>query len=72
MDAARIASPCSGVCIMDDASGFCLGCERTLEEISRWREMTATRRAAVMRSLAVRRHARIAAATVPVRAARSD
>jgi len=31
-----LPSPCVGVCRMDAASGLCLGCWRTLDEIARW------------------------------------
>ena len=29
-------SPCTGVCRIDPASGFCQGCLRTLDEIADW------------------------------------
>lgn len=31
-----IASPCINVCKMDEVSGLCQGCFRTLEEITGW------------------------------------
>ncbi len=31
-----LASPCINVCQMDDLSGLCCGCFRTLEEITAW------------------------------------
>ena len=31
-----IASPCIDVCKMDEASGLCQGCYRTLDEIAAW------------------------------------
>lgn len=34
-----IASPCVNVCVMDEASGLCRGCYRTLDEIARWSVM---------------------------------
>ena len=39
MTNAEIRSPCIGVCSMDDLSGFCQGCYRTMEEIQNWWEM---------------------------------
>lgn len=36
----EIQSPCIGVCSMDDASGFCYGCYRTIEEIKGWWDMS--------------------------------
>ena len=32
----EIESPCVGVCTMDEATGYCLGCYRTIEEIQGW------------------------------------
>ena len=31
-----VASPCTNVCQMDAASGWCRGCARTLGEIAGW------------------------------------
>ena len=33
-------SPCVSICTYDDDEGYCLGCYRTKEEISGWRQMT--------------------------------
>ena len=33
-------SPCVSVCTIDDATGWCLGCARTLDEIRDWLIMT--------------------------------
>lgn len=30
------ASPCNSVCRMDPHTGWCLGCQRTLDEIAAW------------------------------------
>ena len=32
----RAASPCTNVCTLDEASGLCQGCLRTLDEIRLW------------------------------------
>jgi uncharacterized protein len=32
----EVQSPCISVCTMNDATGLCLGCYRTLEEIEKW------------------------------------
>lgn len=40
-------SPCIGICKLDDASGFCLGCARTGAEIGDWMAMSETQRDAV-------------------------
>jgi predicted Fe-S protein YdhL (DUF1289 family) len=50
-----IATPCIQVCVMDDDSGLCLGCFRTLPEIGGWASMSADARAAVMSALPARR-----------------
>jgi uncharacterized protein len=34
--AAGVASPCISVCRMDEASGLCTGCLRTLDEVATW------------------------------------
>lgn len=31
-----IGSPCTGICMVDDASGYCLGCARSSAEIAEW------------------------------------
>ena len=36
---APVASPCNRVCRIDEATGLCLGCGRTLDEIARWTAM---------------------------------
>lgn len=46
-----IESPCIQVCSMDPRSGLCLGCGRTIEEISGWAAFSAETRAAVMARL---------------------
>ncbi len=34
--AQTVPSPCVSVCQMDEATGLCQGCLRTLDEIGRW------------------------------------
>jgi predicted Fe-S protein YdhL (DUF1289 family) len=48
-------SPCTKVCVMDEGSGLCKGCKRTLEEIGRWGRMTDAERDAVMQRLEQRK-----------------
>ena len=36
---AMLPSPCISVCRMDEASGLCEGCMRTLDEIAAWAMM---------------------------------
>jgi predicted Fe-S protein YdhL (DUF1289 family) len=45
------ATPCVKICVMDPLSGFCIGCGRTIGEISLWPEMAAEERRAVMAGL---------------------
>ena len=40
-----VDSPCVGVCAIDEASGHCAGCARTIDEIVAWgRADVATKR----------------------------
>ena len=55
LDEARIASPCVSVCVIDQASGLCAGCYRTLAEIASWIDLSATERRAVVAELPSRR-----------------
>ena len=50
-----IATPCVQVCIVDGASGLCLGCFRTLPEIAGWARFSDEERARIMEELAGRR-----------------
>jgi uncharacterized protein len=44
----EIQSPCIGVCSMDDLTGLCQGCYRTLAEIQDWWDMDNTGKQAVL------------------------
>ncbi|HEY1639031.1 MAG TPA: DUF1289 domain-containing protein, partial [Rhizomicrobium sp.] len=46
-----IESPCIKVCSMDAASGLCIGCGRTLDEIARWGSISEAERRAIIREL---------------------
>lgn len=50
-----VATPCVKVCIVDGASGLCLGCCRTLSEIGGWSGLTDDERARIMAELPARR-----------------
>lgn len=50
-----IASPCNNVCRIDDASGWCIGCLRTLDEIAAWASVDDDRRQTILADLPVRR-----------------
>ena len=36
MSKEEVKSPCISVCAMDESTGFCQGCFRTVEEIEQW------------------------------------
>jgi len=46
-----IQSPCVGVCALNDATGFCQGCSRTIEEIREGWNMSDEARAKTMSEL---------------------
>ena len=50
-----IKTPCIQVCAIDDESGLCLGCFRTLGEIAGWSRLTAAERDRVMDEAPARR-----------------
>ena len=52
---APVASPCTRVCRIDDTSGLCIGCLRTLDEIVRWGSMDEAGRRRVRAALPTRR-----------------
>jgi predicted Fe-S protein YdhL (DUF1289 family) len=47
----EIESPCVKVCVLHPASGLCVGCYRTGEEIAAWSSMTPEARRSVMAAL---------------------
>jgi uncharacterized protein len=50
-----VASPCISVCVMDAASGLCIGCWRTLDEIAAWGTLDADGKRAVLAAIRERR-----------------
>ena len=50
-----VASPCISVCRMDEASGWCEGCLRTLDEIAVWSVLEDDDKHAVLLDLSRRR-----------------
>lgn len=53
-------SPCINVCVMHPGEGVCIGCFRSMDEITAWAEMDLAARQAVMRDLPARKDAIIA------------
>jgi uncharacterized protein len=43
-----VETPCVNICLLDPATGACLGCRRTLAEIASWASMSDAERRAVM------------------------
>ncbi len=54
LEAARATSPCVGICQLDAASGYCVGCARTGAEIGSWAGMSDGERRAVLDALPAR------------------
>ena len=50
-----VASPCTSVCRMDDASGLCVGCARTLDEIANWSVLDDDARRTIVAALPARK-----------------
>jgi hypothetical protein len=46
-----LASPCVNICTMDDATGWCAGCGRTIGEISNWSAKPPEERRAILMRL---------------------
>jgi len=53
--AAKIASPCLGVCVIDARIAACYGCFRTLAEIAAWPSANAAEQRAILEAMAERR-----------------
>ncbi|MBI4192792.1 MAG: DUF1289 domain-containing protein [Betaproteobacteria bacterium] len=51
------ASPCNRICVIDDKSGWCRGCHRTLAEISHWEKYSRAEKFAVLKKIALRKAA---------------
>jgi predicted Fe-S protein YdhL (DUF1289 family) len=48
-------SPCIGVCIIEPASGFCMGCARTIPEIAGWLDFSPEEKERLLAALAERK-----------------
>lgn len=44
-------SPCISICVMDEQSGFCKGCARTIDEIANWGLLDNAEKQAVWRDI---------------------
>ena len=54
-ETSRVPSPCISVCEMDNATGLCAGCLRTLDEIAAWSVLDDDEKRAVLARLPQRR-----------------
>jgi hypothetical protein len=54
-DETEVPSPCVSICVIDEPTGLCAGCYRTLGEIAGWIDLSAAERRAVIANLALRR-----------------
>ena len=50
----EIDSPCVKLCVIHPEERLCVGCFRTIEEISQWSQMAPAARSAIMADLAER------------------
>ena len=51
----EVTSPCTNVCAIDAATGWCAGCLRTIDEIAAWGGLDNAARRAVRKRLPARR-----------------
>lgn len=47
-------SPCVKICVIEPASGLCVGCHRTAREITAWPTLAQAERRAIMAALPAR------------------
>jgi len=55
VDVSPIPSPCTSVCTIDPATGWCAGCLRTIDEIAAWGSLDDRAKRAVWKLLPQRR-----------------
>ncbi|MDX1401888.1 MAG: DUF1289 domain-containing protein [Kiloniellales bacterium] len=46
-----VPSPCISVCQVDNATGFCIGCHRNIDEIRDWMIMSADEKHQVLKNI---------------------
>lgn len=47
-------SPCNNVCKIDPITKLCIGCKRTIEEISQWGSLSLEQRSVLMKTIQLR------------------
>ena len=60
-----VPSPCISVCQIDDATGCCIGCYRSMDEIRDWPIMTAEQKTAALERVADRKVEALARSSRP-------
>ncbi len=50
-----VQSPCINICRMDPESGLCIGCLRTIDEITRWATIDDSARLVILDNVERRR-----------------
>jgi predicted Fe-S protein YdhL (DUF1289 family) len=58
MTETAVPSPCVDICRLD-AQGLCVGCRRTIDEITEWPRASEARRREILCELALRRAAAV-------------
>ena len=51
-----IDSPCNDICKIDNANGLCVGCGRTLSEITNWIHYSNNQKKIILNALKKRRN----------------
>lgn len=54
----KVLSPCISICRINEASGWCEGCLRTIDEIAAWGSQSEDSKKAILGLVEVRRNAR--------------
>jgi len=55
LPSSAVPSPCISVCRMNDATGLCEGCLRTIDEIAAWSVLDDAQRRGVLEAIEWRR-----------------
>ncbi len=50
----KVESPCINVCQIDESNSYCIGCLRTLEEISNWQSYSEKKKKNIIKLLSNR------------------
>jgi predicted Fe-S protein YdhL (DUF1289 family) len=54
-NATSINSPCINICVVNNETGYCTGCYRTVPEIEQWLQLTANEKINLIQELNLRR-----------------